>query len=131
MPQHSRAGIVQNHTGRVEHTADYIDCVLGALKALGQFLRDASEILDFDIPPAVDVDLLNPCPKHVLGEEGKLRHLGINGIHQFLTVHPLYCDPVVLHILGDIALNLILDIPAPLVDDQRRIFTGNILLHFF
>ena len=64
---------VQNHTGRVKHTADYIDCVLRTLKSFGQFLRDAPGILDFDIPPAVDVDLLNPCPKHVLCEEGELR----------------------------------------------------------
>ena len=94
-----------------KHTPDHIDCVLWTFKALGQFLCDTPGILDFDIPPAVDVDLLNPCPKHVLGEEGKLRHLSINGIHQFLTVHTLYCNPVVLHILGDIALNLILHIP--------------------
>ncbi len=129
MPQHCRAGVVQHHAGGMQHPAHHVDGVLGAFKPFLQLLCFPACILDLDILPAVDVDLLDAGSEHILGQEGELRHLRIDGVHQLLAAHALHGDPVILHIFGDVPLDLLPCILPALFHDQRGILTGDILLY--
>ena len=129
MSQHRRTGVIQHHAGGMQHPAHHVDGMLGAFKPLLKLLCLPTCILDLDILPAVDVNLLDAGPEHIPGQKGELRHLRIDGVHQILSAHALHGDPVVLHIFGDIALDLGLGILPAFIHDQRGILAGNILLY--
>ena len=59
--------VIQNGTGGLEHPAQHIHAVFGAVEVLRELIATATGILDFNIPPAVDVDFLDSLPEDVLG----------------------------------------------------------------
>ena len=85
-------------------------------------------ILHLDIPPRVDVDLLNAVGVDIAGQEAELRHLGIDGVHQLRLRHACYGDTPVLQVLGDIAHELFLGVLAAF-GDECGVGTGDVLLH--
>ena len=111
-----RAGVVQHHAGGVEHSPDDGERVFRRIEMLFQFLISAIRILNFDIPPRVDVDFLNAVSIDVAGQKAILRHLRIDGVRQFHLRHACYGDTLILQVLGDIALKLLFCIFATLRD---------------
>ena len=111
-----RTGVVQHHTGGVEHTADDSEGVFRRIEMLFQFLISAIRILHFNISPRVDVDFLNAVSIDVAGQKAILRHLRIDGVRQFRLRHACYGDTLILQVLGDIALKLLFCIFATLRD---------------
>ena len=111
-----RAGIIQHHAGGVEHTTDDGERMFRRIEMLFQFLISAIRILNFDIPPRVDVDFLNAVSIDVAGQKAILRHLRIDGVRQFRLRHACYGDTLILQVLGDIALKLLFCIFATLRD---------------
>ena len=100
MSQHARAGIIQHHTGYMQHPTDHIDRMLRAFKMFLQLSRLPARKLYLHIVPCVDVNLLDPFSVNIFCQEAKFRHLGINSIDQLLRPHPCHTYPVVLDILS-------------------------------
>ena len=111
-----RAGVVQHHAGGVEHTTDDGERMFRRIEMLFQFLISAIRILHFNIPPRVDVDLLNAVGVNITGQKAELRHLRIDGVRQLRLRHVCYGDTLILQVLGDIALKLLFCIFATLRD---------------
>ena len=128
MPRDQRAGVVQHHTGGVEHTADDGKRVFRRVKVFRELFASTVRILHLDIPPRVDVDLLNAVGVDIAGQEAELRHLGIDGVHQLRLCHACYGDTPVLQVLGDVAHELFLGVLAA-PGDECGVGTGDVLLH--
>ena len=111
-----RAGVVQHHAGGVEHTADDGEGVFRRVEVFRELFASTVRILHLDIPPRVDVDLLNAVSIDVAGQKAILRHLRIDGVRQFRLRHACYGDTLILQVLGDIALKLLFCIFATLRD---------------
>ena len=111
-----RAGVIQHHAGGVEHTTDDGERMFRRIEMLFQFLISAIRILHFNIPPRVDVDFLNAVGVNIAGQKAELRHLGIDGVHQFRLRHVRNSDAFILQVLGDVALELLFCIFATLRD---------------
>ena len=85
-------------------------------------------ILDLDVAPGIDVDLLDAVGEDVLGQKPILGHLCIQGVHQFALSHAVHGHVVILQIAGDPALHLLLGLVAAL-RDQGGIGAGEVGLH--
>ena len=85
-------------------------------------------ILHLDIPPRVDVDLLNAVGVDIAGQKAELRHLGIDGVHQFRLRHVRNSDAFILQVLGDVAHELFLGVLAA-PGDECGVGAGDVLLH--
>ena len=85
-------------------------------------------ILDLDIAPGIDVDLLDSVGEDVLGQESILGHLRIQGVYQLALAHAVHRHAIVLQIAGDPALHLLLGLVAVL-RDQGGIGAGKVGLH--
>ena len=85
-------------------------------------------ILDLDVAPGIDVDLLDTIGEDVLGQKPILSHLRIQGVHQFTLSHAVHGHAVILQIAGDPALHLLLGLVAVL-RDQGGIGTGEVGLY--
>ena len=85
-------------------------------------------ILDLDIAPGIDVDLLDSVGEDVLGQESILGHLRIQGVYQLALAHAVHRHAIVLQIAGDPALHLLLGLVAVL-RDQGGIGTGEVGLY--
>ena len=114
----------------MKHTADHIDGVFRAVEMFLQLDRFAIGVQHLDIPPRVHINLLNAGSEDILGKEAKFRHFRVEGIHQSIGGVSLDRNTLVLHILGDIPLDLTFGILVPTIGDQGGIFAGDILLHF-
>ena len=123
-----RAGIIQHHAGGVEHTTDDGERMFRRIEMLFQFLISAIRILNFDIPPRVDVDFLNAVSIDVAGQKAILRHLRIDGVHQLRLRHACYGDTPVLQVLGDVTHELFLGVLAAF-GDECGVGAGDVLLH--
>ena len=85
-------------------------------------------ILNLDVAPGIDVDLLDAVGEDVLGQKPILGHLRIQGVHQFALSHAVHGHAVILQIAGDPALHLLLGLVAAL-RDQGGIGAGEVGLH--
>ena len=128
--QDGGAGVIQHHTGNMKHTADHIDSMAGTVEMFIQLDHLPIGVQHLDVPPGVDVDLLNAGSEDILGKEAKFRHFRVEGIHQSIGGISLDRNTLVLHILGDIPLDLTFGILIPTIGDQGGIFARDILLHF-
>ena len=128
MPKNSWRGIIQNHSRNVQHSAHYIDCMIGRLEFLNDFYIIAVAVLNFDVIPGIYVDFLNACAENIFCKERKLRHFGIQLIHKLRLRQPLNGNAVVEQILADIPLDLQLHLVISRihiidsVDNERGIF---------
>ena len=129
MAQYGGAGIVQHHTGNMEHPADHIDGMVGAVEVLLQLDHLAAGIQNFNITPGIDIDLLNTGAEDVLGEEAKLGHLGVEGIHQLFPGQIPDGNAPILDIFADVSLDLLLGIRSHTICDEGGIFAGDIFLN--
>ena len=93
-----------------------------------ELFASAVRILHLDIPPRVDVDLLNAVGVDIAGQETELRHLGIDGVHQLRLCHACYGDTPVLQVLGDVTHELFLGVLAA-PGDECGVGAGDVLLH--
>ena len=85
-------------------------------------------ILDLNVAPGIDVDLLDAVGEDVLGQKPILGHLRIQGVYQFALSHAVHGHTVILQIAGDPALHLLLGLVAVL-RDQGGIGAGEVGLH--
>ena len=85
-------------------------------------------ILNLDVTPGIDVDLLDAVCKDVLGEEAVLGHFRIQGIDQLALSHAIHSHTVVLQVSGNAALHLLLGLIAA-VGNQSGIGTREVGLH--
>lgn len=129
MAQYGGAGIVQHHTGNMEHPADHIDGMVGAVEVLLQLDHLAAGIQNFNITPGIDIDLLNTGAEDVLGEEAKLGHLGVESVHQLFPGQIPDSNSPVLDIFADVSLDLLLGIRSHTICDEGGIFAGDIFLN--
>ena len=123
-----RAGVVQHHTGGVEHSPDDGKRVFRRIEVFRELFTSTVRILHLDIPPRVDVDLLNAVGVDIAGQEAELRHLGIDGVHQLRLRHACYGDTPVLQVLGDVTHELFLGVLAA-PGDECGVSAGDVLLH--
>ena len=121
-------GVVQHLAGVLEHTADDIGCVVRGVEVFLQLDGAAVGILDLNVAPGIDVDLLDAVGEDVLGQKSILGHLRIQGIHQFALSHAVHGHAVILQIAGDSALHLLLGLVAALCN-QGGIGTGEVGLY--
>ena len=128
--QDGGTGVVQHHTRHMKHTADHIDGMAGTVEMFIQLDHLPIGVQHLDVPPGVDVDLLNAGPEDILGQKAKFRHFCVEGIHQSICGISFDRNTLVLHILGDIPLDLAFRILVPTIGDQGGVFAGDILLHF-
>jgi len=126
---HQRGLVIQNCARHMKHPAQHIDAMFRAVKVFRELLAAPTGILDFNIPPAVDVDFFDSVRKDVLGEKGILGHFRIQGIHQLLLCHALDRYTAVLHKLGDVPLDVGLGLVGVSVRKQLAVLTGDIFLH--
>ena len=122
------AGVVQHLAGVLEHTADDIGRMVRGVEVFLQLDGAAVGILDFNVAPGIDVDLLEAVGEDVLGQKPILGHLRIKGIHQLALAHAVHRHAIVLQIAGDPALHLLLGLVAALCD-QGGIGTGEVGLY--
>ena len=87
MPQNGGAGIVQHHARYMEHAPHHIDGMCRAVKPFVQLLGDAVTVLHLYIVPGIDIDFLDSCAEDIFGQEGKLRHFGVEGVHKLRLCH--------------------------------------------
>ena len=85
-------------------------------------------ILDLDVPPGVDVDLLDAIRKDVLGQETVLSHFRVEGVHQLVLGHTVHCHALLLEETGNPPFHLGLGVLA-VIDDQTGIAAGQKGLH--
>ena len=85
-------------------------------------------ILDLNVAPGIDVDLLDSVGEDVLGQESILGHLRIQGVYQLALAHAVHRHAIVLQIAGDPALHLLLGLIAALCN-QGGIGTGEVGLY--
>ena len=85
-------------------------------------------ILDLNVAPGIDVDLLDAFGEDVLGQKPILGHLRIKGVHQLALAHTVHRHAIVLQIAGDPALHLLLGLIAALCN-QGGIGTGEVGLY--
>ena len=123
-----RAGVVQHHAGGVEHSPDDGKRVFRRIEVFRELFASTVRILHLDIPPRVDVDLLNAVGVDIAGQEAELRHLGIDGVHQLRLRHAYYGDTPVLQVFRDIAHELFLGVLAAF-SDECGVGAGDVLLH--
>ena len=128
MSRNQGTGIVQHHTGGVEHTADDGKRVFRRVKVFRELFASTVRILHLDIPPRVDVDLLNAVGVNIAGQKAELRHLRIDGVRQFRLRHACYGDTPVLQVLGDVTHELFLGVLAAF-GDECGVGAGDVLLH--
>ena len=128
VPRDQRAGVVQHHAGGVEHSPDDGEGVFRRIEVFRELFTSTVRILHLDIPPRVDVDLLNAVSVDIAGQKAELRHLGIDGIHQLRLRHACYGDTPVLQVLGDVAHELFLGVLAAF-GDECGVGAGDVLLH--
>ena len=128
MSRDQRAGVVQHHAGGVEHSPDDGECVFRRIEVFRELFASTVRILHLDIPPRIDVDLLNAVGVDIAGQEAELRHLGIDGVHQLRLRHACYGDTPVLQVLGDVAHELFLGVLAA-PGDECGVGAGDVLLH--
>ena len=121
-------GIVQHLAGVLEHTADDIGRVVRGVEVFLQLDGAAVGILDLNVAPGIDIDLLDAVGEDVLGQKPILGHLRIKGIHQLALAHAVHRHAIVLQIAGDPALHLLLGLVAALCD-QGGIGTGEVGLY--
>ena len=107
-------GVVQHLAGVLEHTADDIGRMVRGVEVFLQLDGAAIGILDLDIAPGIDVDLLDSVGEDVLGQESILGHLRIQGVYQLALAHAVHRHAIVLQIAGDPALHLLLGLVAVL-----------------
>ena len=129
MAQDGGTGIVQHHTADMEHTADHIDGVFRAVEMFLQLDRFAIGVQHLDIPPRVHINLLNAGSEDVLGEQAELGHLRVEGVHQLVAGIAFDRDAPVLHIFGDVPLDLRFGVLAAALGDEGGILAGDIFLH--
>ena len=98
------------------------------IKVFLQLDGAAIGILDLNVAPGIDVDLLNTVGKDVLGQKAILSHFRVQGVHQLTLGHALHGHAVILQIAGDTALHLLLGLVAAL-RDQGGIGTGEVGLY--
>ena len=122
------AGIVQHLAGVLQHTADDIGCMVRRVKVFLQLDGAAIGILDLDISPGIDVDLLNALGKDILGEKAVLSHFRIECGHQFSLRHAVNSHAVILQIPGNAAFHLLFCL-ITILCDQGGIGTGEIGLY--
>ena len=127
--QDGGAGVVQHHAADMEHAADHIDGVFRAVEVLLQLDRFPVGVQYLNVPPGVHIDLLDAGPEDVLGEQTKLSHLRVEGVHQLGAGIALDRDAPVLHIFGDVPLDLGLGVLIAALGDKSGILAGDILLH--
>ena len=113
----------------MEHAADHIDGVFRAVEVLLQLDRFPVGVQYLNVPPGVHIDLLDAGPEDVLGEQTKLSHLRVEGVHQLGAGIALDRDAPVLHIFGDVPLDLGLGVLIAALGDKSGILAGDILLH--
>ena len=123
-----RAGVVQHHAGGVEHSPDDSKGVFRRVEVFRELFASTVRILHLDIPPRVDVDLLNAVGVDIAGQEAELRHLGIDGVHQLRLRHACYGDTLVLQVLGDVTHELFLGVLAAF-GDECGVGAGDVFLH--
>ena len=128
MPRDQRAGVVQHHAGGVEHSPDDGKRVFRRIEVFRELFASTVRILHLDIPPRVDVDLLNAVGVDIAGQEAELRHLGIDGVHQLRLRHACYGDTLVLQVFRDIAHELFLGVLAA-PGDECGVGAGDVFLH--
>lgn len=121
MPQHGGAGVVEHHAGNMEHAAHHVDGVFRILKAFLQLFGGPVAVLHLDVVPGVHVDFFDAARVNIFGEERKLRHLGIDGIHKLLFGHAGDSDAVVPDILGGVPLDLRPGFAVATADDEVRV----------
>ena len=121
-------GVVQHLAGVLQHTADDIGRMVRRVKVFLQLDGAAVGILDLDVPPGIDVDLLDAVCKDVLGEETVFGHFRVQSVHQLALRHAVHSHSVVLQIPGDAALHLLLGL-IPAVGNQGGIGAGEVGLH--
>ena len=123
-----RAGVIQHHAGGVEHSPDDGKRVFRRIEVFRELFASTVRILHLDIPPRVDVDLLNAVGVDIAGQEAELRHLGIDGTYQFCLRHARHSDALVLQVFRDIALELLLGVLAAF-GDECGIGARDVFLH--
>ena len=74
-------------------------------------------ILDLNVPPGVDIDLLNAVRKDVLGQKSVLCHFRVQGVHQLRGRHTIHGNAVLLQIPRHAALHLFLGVRVILCDE--------------
>ena len=105
-----RAGIVQYLAGVLQHTANDIGGVFRRVKMLLQLGGMTVGILDLNVPPGVDVDLLDAVCEDVLGQKSVLCHFRVQGIHQLRGCHAIHGNAILLQIPCHAALYLLFGI---------------------
>ena len=93
-----------------------------------QLFCPAIGILYFDIPPAVDVDLLDALTEDVFGQKAVFRHFHVQSIDQFPIGHIIHGQPVILEITGNQTLHLCAGVLGT-VCDQVCMVPGEVSLH--
>ena len=74
-------------------------------------------ILDLNVPPGVDIDLLNAVRKDVLGQKSVLCHFRVQSVHQFRGRHAIHGNAVLLQIPCHAALHLLFGTRVILCDE--------------
>ena len=74
-------------------------------------------ILDLNVPPGVDIDLLNAVREDVLGQKSVLCHFRVQSVHQFRGRHAIHSNAVLLQIPCHAALHLLFGIRVILCDE--------------
>ncbi|MPN40143.1 hypothetical protein SDC9_187679 [bioreactor metagenome] len=69
MPKHGWAGVIQHHTGHMEHPANDVDGVFRAVESLVQLFRDAAAVLHLHVVPGVHINFLDARSEDVFGQE--------------------------------------------------------------
>ena len=129
MAQDGRAGVVQYHATDMEHAADDIDGVFRAVEVFLQLDRFTIGVQYLDVTPGIHINFFNAGPEDVLGKQTELGHLRVEGIHQLVAGIAFDRDAAVLHIFGDVPLDLGLGVFIAALSDKGGIFTGDVLLH--
>ena len=128
VPRDQRAGVVQHHAGGVEHSPDDGEGVFRRIEVFRELFTSTVRILHLDIPPRVDVDLLNAVGVDIAGQEAEFCHFGIDGAYQFCLCHARHSDALVLQVFRDIAHELFLGVLAAF-GDECGVGAGDVLLH--
>ena len=111
------AGIVQYLAGVLQHTADDIGGVFRRIEMLLQLGGMTVRILDLNVPPGVDVDLLDAVREDVLGQKSVLCHFRVQSVHQFRGRHAIHSNAVLLQIPCHAALHLLFGTRIILCDE--------------
>ena len=113
----------------MQHTAYHIDRVFGTFKVFLQLSRDTIAVLHLHVIPGVHINFLNALPEDVLGQEGKFGHFSIKRVSELVLGHSRHCYPIILQVLGNVALDLLLSFTIAAICNESRILGGNVGLN--